>query len=24
MQDEVHDLTIRIGTMESLYATEQE
>jgi hypothetical protein len=24
MQDDVHDLTIRIGTMESLYATEQE
>ena len=24
MQDEVHDLTIRIGTIESLYATEQE
>ena len=24
MQDEVHNLTIRIGTMESLYATEQE
>jgi hypothetical protein len=24
MQDEVHDLTIRIGTMESLYTTEQE
>lgn len=24
MQDEVHDLTIRIGTMESLYSTEQE
>tara|TARA_S200002703_G_scaffold130434_1_gene117686 strand:+ start:144 stop:491 length:348 start_codon:yes stop_codon:yes gene_type:complete len=24
IQDKVHDLTIRIGTMESLYATEQE